>query len=188
MSLHKDLTGTDLHVNKLHADTHAESGTDEITVTDLAGIDTDTTLAANSDLKVATQKATKAYADAAAAAAAGTYTDEKAQDAIGAMVDSTIVYTDATPLLSRAALTGDVTASGGSNATTIANDAVTYAKMQNVSAASKLLGRGSASGSGDPEEITLGSGLTMTATTLSASSGAAADDAEAIIAGQSFGG
>lgn len=52
----------------------------------------------------------------------------------------------------------------------IADDAVTYAKMQNVSAASKLLGRGD-SGSGDTQEITIGSGLTMTGTTLSASGG-----------------
>jgi len=67
------------------------------------------------------------------------------------------------------ALTGDVTASGpGSVTATIANDAVTYAKIQNVSAASKLLGRGSAGGSGDVEEITLGSGLSMSGTTLSA--------------------
>ena len=65
----------------------------------------------------------------------------------------------------RSALTGDVTASAGSNATTISNDAVSYAKMQNVSAGSTLLGRGD-SGSGDPQEITLGTGLSMTGTTL----------------------
>lgn len=50
-------------------------------------------------------------------------------------------------------LTGDVTGSGtGTFAATIANDAVTYAKMQNVSATDKLLGR-SSSGSGNVEEI-----------------------------------
>ncbi len=50
-------------------------------------------------------------------------------------------------------LTGDVTGSGtGSFAATIANDAVTYAKMQNVSATDRLLGRSSA-GAGDVEEI-----------------------------------
>ncbi len=47
------------------------------------------------------------------------YTDELAQDAVGAMVDTTIVYVDATPLLTRAALTGDVTAAQASNATTV---------------------------------------------------------------------
>lgn len=64
-------------------------------------------------------------------------------------------------------LTGDVTASvsGGTGVATIANDAVTYAKMQNVSAASKLIGRGD-SGAGDPQEITLGTGLAMSGTTL----------------------
>jgi hypothetical protein len=53
------------------------------------------------------------------------------------------------------ALTGDVTASGsGSVAATIANDAVTYAKMQNVSATARALGR-KTSGAGDTEELTL---------------------------------
>lgn len=42
-----------------------------------------------------------------------------------------------------------------------------YAKLASVSGASKLLGRG-ASGSGDVQEVTVGSGLTMTGTTLSA--------------------
>lgn len=65
-------------------------------------------------------------------------------------------------------LSGDVTNSAG--AVTIANDAVTYAKMQNVSAASKLLGRGD-SGAGDVQEITLGTGLTMSGTTLNSSGG-----------------
>jgi hypothetical protein len=88
------------------------------------------------------------------------YTDELAQDAVGAMVDSTLVYVDGTPLLTRAALTGDVTAAQASNTTTIANNAVTYAKIQDVSATNRLLGRFTA-GAGDVEEATLGTGLTF---------------------------
>jgi len=67
---------------------------------------------------------------------------------------------------------GDITVSSSGTVWTIDNGAVTYAKMQDVSAASRLLGRGSASGSGDPEEITIGSGLSMSGTTLSATGGA----------------
>jgi len=79
---------------------------------------------------------------------------------------------------------GDVTTSGSGTAINInsgvvgtvelGNAGVTYAKIQDVTAASRLLGRGSAAGSGDVEEITLGSGLTMTGTTLSASGGGSA--------------
>ena len=47
------------------------------------------------------------------------YTDELAQDAVGAMVDTTIVYVDGTPLLTRAALTGAITASQASNTTAL---------------------------------------------------------------------
>lgn len=65
---------------------------------------------------------------------------------------------------------GDVTVSSSGATWTIDNGAVTYAKIQDVSAASKLLGRGD-SGSGDVEEITIGSGLSMSGTTLSASGG-----------------
>lgn len=52
-------------------------------------------------------------------------------------------------------LTGDVTGTGtGSFAATVANDAVTYAKLQNASATSRILARKTA-GSGDYEECTV---------------------------------
>lgn len=75
---------------------------------------------------------------------------------------------------------GDITVSGSGATWTVDNDAVTYAKIQNVSAASKLLGRGD-SGSGDVQEITLGDGLTMTGTTLAASGGGGAGAPTAVI-------
>lgn len=69
-------------------------------------------------------------------------------------------------------LTGDVTASGpGVAAATIPPETVTYAKMQHVSAASRLLGRGSAAGAGDVEELTLGSNLAFAGTVLNATAG-----------------
>ena len=68
---------------------------------------------------------------------------------------------------------GDITVSGSGATWTVDNSAISYAKIQNVSAASKLLGRGD-SGSGAVQEITLGTGLTMTGTTLAASGGGSA--------------
>lgn len=59
---------------------------------------------------------------------------EAAQDSVGVMVDSTIVYNDATPTLGRAAITGDVTISAGSNAATIPAGTVTLAKQANLAA------------------------------------------------------
>lgn len=46
-----------------------------------------------------------------------------------------------------------------------------YANLTPATAADKLLGRGSAAGAGDWQEITLGANLTMTGTTLAATSG-----------------
>lgn len=47
------------------------------------------------------------------------YTDELAQDAIGAMVGTSIVYNDASATLQRAALTGAITSSQDSNSTVL---------------------------------------------------------------------
>lgn len=84
------------------------------------------------------------------ASGGGSYTDEDAQDAVGAMTDTSLTYVDATPLLKVTALSGDVT-STGANVTTIANDAVSDAKLRN-SAALSVIGR-SANSSGDPSDI-----------------------------------
>jgi hypothetical protein len=100
------------------------------------------------------------------------------------------------------AFTGDVTKAAGGTALTIANDAVTYAKLQNVAAnsvlaraaatsgdvgevalaASQLLGRGS---TGDVAAITLGTNLSMSGTTLNASGGGGNTFQTIAVSGQS---
>lgn len=58
----------------------------------------------------------------------------------------------AATVVTNANLTGPITSVG--NATTITDDAVTYAKMQNISTTSRVLGRKTAA-AGDTEEVTL---------------------------------
>ena len=65
----------------------------------------------------------------------------------------------------------DITVSAAGTVWTIDAEAVTYAKLQDVSAAARLLGRGSDAGAGDPQEITLGPNLSMSGTTLDALGG-----------------
>jgi hypothetical protein len=70
-------------------------------------------------------------------------------------------------------LTGDVTAGpgSGSQAATIANAAVTLAKIANAAANDKLLGSGNSGSGASYAEITLGTNLSMSGTTLNASGG-----------------
>lgn len=56
---------------------------------------------------------------------------------------------------------GDITVSGSGATWTIDSDVVTYAKMQNVSATDRLLGRDTAA-AGDVEELTVGGGIEFT--------------------------
>lgn len=65
---------------------------------------------------------------------------------------------------------GDITVSGFGLIWTIDPAAVTYSKIQNVSEA-RLLGRGQGSGVGSTQEISIGAGLQLTGTTLSATGG-----------------
>jgi hypothetical protein len=85
------------------------------------------------------------------------YSDEAAQDALGGILDNGTVgdinftYDDSTPKISAV----------------VKNDSITYAKIQNVSATNRILGR-STSGAGDIEELQIGSGLLLSSGVLTA--------------------
>ena len=69
-------------------------------------------------------------------------------------------------------MSGDVSVNTSTGAATIAANAVTYAKMQAVAAVSRLLG--SSAATTPVQEITLGTNLSMSGTTLNAASGSPA--------------
>ena len=70
---------------------------------------------------------------------------------------------------------GDVTVSGAGAVWAIDNNVVTFAKMQDASVASVIVGRGAGSGAGDLQEVTLGTNLSMTGTVLNAASSGISD-------------
>jgi hypothetical protein len=92
---------------------------------------------------------------------------------VGAPVTPTYVTlsTDVT-LVNERVLTGSGRVSvtdggaGGNVVLDVPNDGISYAKIQNVAAASRVLGRGSAGGSGDVEELTPAGGLEVSTTNL----------------------
>jgi hypothetical protein len=79
---------------------------------------------------------------------------------------------------------GDITVSSSGASWIIDNDAVTFAKIQNITSA-RLLGRSTA-GSGDAEEISIGTGLSLSAGTLSATGGGGSVGVDPVIAGMIF--
>jgi len=96
--------------------------------------------------------------------------------------DDQVTYAKIQNVVTANRLLGSTTANGNVTELQVATDmiaadAVTYAKIQNVSTTSRLLGRASA-GAGDIEEITIGSGLTLTGTTLSSTGGAGVSDGD----------
>jgi parallel beta-helix repeat protein len=74
-------------------------------------------------------------------------------------LNSTLEFTGGNAI-QRAALTGDVTASAGSNTTVIPNDQVSNAKLANM-ADSTIKGRAAGAGSGDPTDLTAAQVLTI---------------------------
>jgi hypothetical protein len=160
-------------------------------------LDTDTALTANSDSRIASQKATKAYVDAAVGGAvsdgdkgditvsssgtvwtvdSNTISDAKLRQSAGLSVvarsaNSTGNVADVTAANDGEVLRRSGTALGfGTIATAgIANSAVTLAKIANASANSKLLGSGAAGSGSAYTELSLGTGLSFSGTTLNVS-------------------
>ena len=95
------------------------------------------------------------------------YSAEDAQDAVGAMAGASLVYTDASPLLARAALTGAIIAAQDSNVTALGS--FTLAQLNTaLSDADVATGGGTATGANTGDQISV-SGNAGTATALATS-------------------
>lgn len=87
---------------------------------------------------------------------------------IAALTSAHIFVGNASNFATDVAMSGDATIAN-TGALTIANDAVTFAKFQNI-ADNRLLGR-SAGSSGDMQELTVGTGLSLSGGSLTATGG-----------------
>jgi hypothetical protein len=94
----------------------------------------------------------------------GSYTDENAQDAVGSILQDTttvdLVYDDATPYIQAEVKTDSLT-----NTHVNSSAGIALSKLASITQ-TNLIGRRSAS-SGVPEEISVGTGLSLSGTTLS---------------------